>query len=408
MNWIFIGFFLPTFALYVYYSRREGSYLNALTGLTFLKCCTEFALEPIAFNLGIFDYRVTTFFQLYLASFVAFAALIFGARRLKCRQPAILHQNIVPTLMPWIFFVLAILVYLPILIEFRDSIFNPRYIYEKTRTGYGAQFFGSALLANCSLILFLLSKRRFHFFFTLLLISFTLLKGSKGQLLTIILIYGIWSVYVLRKRFDVKRTLTLVVVVSAIMSAVFVFNFRGQIDSLLITMAGYSDYNRNASLILEDQGGKIYFGRLSFENFAYSKIPRSLWTEKPKNYGAFFLAENYFPKLFEIDSGAPSFGIGIYFADFGVLAYCFIAGVYYFTGRMLRHFIQSFESRASVLSFIMVLFFADISILPVGVGYFILEYLTLATLLQKLVIGFRMSPRDVSRQKNILPVLHDS
>lgn len=385
MNWLFIGFFLPTLALYVHYSRSEGSYLNALTGLTLLKCVTEFALEPIAYNLEIFDYSVGTFFQLYLASFIGYTMLVLGARRTAPHSDTVVPPSTVPALIPWIFLGLAFLLYLPIFIEFKDSLLDPRYIYEQTRTGYGIQFFGSALLTNCALILFLLSARRFHFVFIVLLIGFTLLKGSKGQILTGVLIYAIWAVYVLRKQFDVKRTVAGAALVSTMLAGSFVLNYRGEIDSLVLTIASYSDYNRNASMILEDEGALTYYGQLNFENIVYSKIPRALWPEKPKNFGAFLLAETYYPFLFELDQGAPSFGIGIYFADYGMFAYFFIAGAYFFTGRMLRYFISLCEQRASAFSFIMLLFFADVTLLPVGVGYFLLEHLLLAAGLQKLI-----------------------
>jgi hypothetical protein len=177
------------------------------------------------------------------------------------------------------------------------------------------------------------------------------------------------------------------------MAGAFILNFRGEIESLILSIASYSDYNRNASLILEDSNAKTYDGRLNLENFAYSKIPRSLWPEKPKNFGSFFLAETYFPQIFELDHGAPSFGIGIYFADFGVFAYFFIAAVSFFTGRLLRYFIGICERRASVYSFIMILFFADVVILPVGVGYFLIEHLILAVVLHQLVAMFGKRPR---------------
>lgn len=400
MNWIFVGFFIPTFALYVYYSRGEGSYLNALTGPTLLKCATEFALEPLTYNLEVFDYSLSTFFKLYLASFIGYAMLVLGARRRYYPRKIMVQPKRIPAIMSWLTLVLAFLIYIPIFIEFQDHLLEPRYIYEQTRTGYGIQFFGSALLTNVSLILFLLSARRFHILFIIFLIGFILLKGSKGQLLTTVLIYAIWSVYVLRKRFDFKRTFAGATLVSIMLAGSFVLNYRGEIDSLLITIASYSDYNRNASMILEDQSPNIYYGQLNLENIIYSKIPRAMWAEKPKNFGAFLLAETYSPHLFELDQGSPSFGIGIYFADFGMLAYLFIAGAYFFAGRMLRYFIGMCERRASVFSFVMLLFFADVSLLPVGVGYFLFEYLLLAAALQKLSNMFENHPKVIKFQSN--------
>lgn len=385
MNWIFGAFFFATMALYVIYARREGSYLNSITGFTLLKCVTEFVLEPLVYNLNIFEYNTSTYFQIYFATFVAYAALVLGALRsrksITCGRP----RDIVPAPMPWLLLAAAFVLYLPIFIEFKDSLLDPRYIYEQTRTGYGIQFFGSALLTNCALILFLLSKRRYHFLFIILLIGFTLSKGSKGQVLTDILIYVVWSIYVLGKRFGIRKTLFASIGLSVFLSAVFVLNFRGEIDSLPLTIASYSDYNRNAALIIEDRNAPLYYGRLCFEDFVFSKIPRVLWENKPKDFGSFLLAENYFPQLFAMDQGAPSFGIGVYFADFGSMAYLVIFLIYFSSGRLLRYFIRLCERDRSVFSFVMTLFCAGVTLLPVGVGYFLLEHLALAWLLQRVV-----------------------
>lgn len=385
MNFIFLFFFILTAALYIDYSRRERSYMNALTWLTLLKCITEFVLEPIIYNSDIFDYSVDSFFYIYLASFLAYAFLIFGARRSKILEVNACPSLVVRTIVPWVFLGLSILLYLPIFIEFKDYLLDPRYIYEQTRTGYGIQFFGSAFLTSCSLVLFLLSNRRFHFIYIFIVIFFTISKGSKGQILTIMQIYGIWAVYILRKRFDFKRTLVGVILVSLVMVVAFVVNFRGEIDSLALTVANYSDYNRNASLILDDKSADVYYGRLGFENFIFSKIPRVIWADKPKNFGSFYLSEFYFPRIFDLDQGAPSFGIGVYFADFGFFAFFVIPIIYFFTGKFLKHFILSCERNVTVFSFVMLLFFADVNLLPAGVGYFLLEHLLIAYVLQKIV-----------------------
>ena len=388
MTWIFTGFGLLTLVAYLAYCRGERSYLNAITALTVLKCIVEFGLEPISYSVGIFDYQPATFFKIYLASFIGYGSLVLGALR---KRPPTVAQNttvLVPQALPWLFLAAAMLAYLPIFVEFHDHILDPRYIYEQTRTGYGIEYYGSALLMNCALILFLLSRRRQHLLFLFVLLAFTVSKGSKGQVLTDLMIYAAWAVYVLNKRFSLRQTLVGGVVAVAAMGALFVLNYRGEIDSLVLTVAGYSDYNRNASLVVEDDHAPIYDGMLSFENVVYSKIPRALWPGKPKDFGEFLLAEKYFPELFELDQGAPSFGIGVYFADFGALAYLAIAAVNFFSGRMLRYFIRSCERRPRVLSFTMLLFFSDVSLLPVGVGYFLIETLVLALLLQQLVLVF--------------------
>lgn len=385
MNWIFIGFSIPTLLLYVGYSRQERTYLNALTGPTALKFAIEFALEPIAYNLGIFNYNVQNFFQLYLASFIAYLFFVLGAIPRRKRKLGQVKSVFVPKQVPWLFLLFAVLLFVPVLVEFRDSLLDPRYIYEKTRTGYGIQFFGSAIFANISLVLFLLSNRRYHWLFLVLLICFTLLKGSKGQLLTIMLIYAVWAVYVRKIRFDVKSSLTAVALVACIIVGAFTLSFRGEIESLILSVAGYSDYNRNASLVLADKGAVFEGGRLSFEDFVYSKVPRSVWPEKPKNFGAFFLAEKYYPEWFMLEQGAPSFGIGIYFADFGFFAFPIIAFVNLLNGFLLRYFIMHSQHKITVTNFIMILFFSGAVLMPVGAGYFLIEHLILAVILQKVV-----------------------
>lgn len=393
MIWIFIGFGVATLIAYSWYSRGERSYLNAMTVATALKLIVEFGLEPISYEIGIFDYRPSTFLQIYLASYLAYIGMLVGAKR----NISIIDQRrkfspIVGDLIPWVFLAGSFLLYVPIFIEFRDHILDPRYIYEQTRTGYGLQYFGSGLLMNCSLVLYLLSARRFHaiYIFSFLLVALS--KGSKGQVLVGLMIYIIWAVYVLGRRFSLARTLVGASVAVGAMGLLFALNYRGEIESLVLTVAGYSDYNRNASLIIEDPKPEVYWGRLSFENVVYSKVPRAIWPSKPKNFGSFYLAEEYFPRLFEMDQGAPSFGIGTYFADFGTFAYVVVFLVNYLSGILLRYFAQRCDRSPSVMSFMMLLFFSDVVLIQAGVGYFVVETFILAILLELIVRG---SPKFV-------------
>src|SRR4029077_9354143 len=83
---------------------------------------------------------------------------------------------------------IGLLLYIPVLIQFSEFIFDPRQIYTQTRTGFGIRAFASSTLAYLAVILILFSKRsKTVKIFTILLATGLLsLHGSKGQVLSVI------------------------------------------------------------------------------------------------------------------------------------------------------------------------------------------------------------------------------
>ena len=390
MIYIFLIFGFLTLAVFFVYSKYEGGVLNAFFIFTLLKFAVEFVLEPISWWNDIYSYRPDVFFKIYLISFIFYAGIVLGAIRFRRRPSAVksVKFQAISEKLAWLLLASAFLLYFPILFEFREYIFEPRYIYEQTRTGYGLQFFGSALLTYAALISFLFSTRRKHILFLMLCSAFILLKGQKGQFITGCAIYIVWFFYVKNVRLGVAKTSVIAAFGVGAFTALFALNYRGEIESLLFVIAGYSDYNRNAALVLQDPQLQPYGGQIIAEGFVLSKIPRVIWEGKPKNFGPFRLADRYFPEWFELDQGAPAFGVGVLYADFGEFSYLFALLGGLISGSIFKFFLRRFLAHPGILYFVMVLFCSGIELIPAGIGYFILEHFLFAYLLNKFALFF--------------------
>ncbi len=68
---------------------------------------------------------------------------------------------------------------------------------------------------------------------------------------------------------------------------------EGPVEALE-AVSQYSDYTRNAMLVI-DSHFPLQYGRLTVESQTFSRIPRFLMPSKPKNFGAFYLVDQFFP-----------------------------------------------------------------------------------------------------------------
>ena len=64
--------------------------------------------------------------------------------------------------------------------------------------------------------------------------------------------------------------------------------------NLLYNMATYSDYNRHAMMLIDDDP-ELTWGSLTMETALYSRIPRVFYPGKPREWGTFRLAKKYYP-----------------------------------------------------------------------------------------------------------------
>ncbi len=279
----------------------------------------------------------------------------------------------------------GILLYVPVLIEFHEFIFDPRQIYTQTRTGFGTQGFVSSTLAYVAVILILFSKRsKFVKVFTVFLATGLLsLHGSKGQVLAVGLILLLYYVYVLKRKVTLARSMIVYACTGILVVLLFVVTMSLGEDAAdaLEAISSYSDYTRNAILVI-DSHYPLQYGRITIESNTLGLVPRQLMPGKPKNFGTFALAEEFYPESFDRDMGSPAFGIGAQYADFGSLAIVYLALCGLFRGWLARVFVNRLKVTHHPSDFFMVAFLADIGLFPIGTGWLLPEALAVALFLR--------------------------
>lgn len=276
------------------------------------------------------------------------------------------------------FTLLGFLTYLPVLVEFKEYILQPRRIYELTRTGYGIYFYPSLMFSQLGIItaFFLLRKLKL-IALTLIAINVFLifLHGNKGPIFNMFIAFILFQSYIVGKNIKLAFLIKAFTAIAVIVSAFFVYTYNG--GNPLINMAYYSDYTRNAVLLAHSNFDFTY-GKLLLEGEIYSRIPRALWPQKPEDFGSLYLAKVFFPEAFYRNQGAPAFGYGEIYADFGYFTplYLIITGT--IKGVMTKFFMNKTEQTRSAHYFILFIFCAGISIIPVSMGWLLPEHLVIA------------------------------
>jgi hypothetical protein len=96
-----------------------------------------------------------------------------------------------------------------------------------------------------------------------------------------------------------------------------------------------------------------------------------------------YLDDQFFPESMDLDAGSPDFGIGVQYADFGVLAIAYLAGFAILRGWMARVFVGRLKKSAHPADFVLVAFLAEISLIPVGgIGWLLPEAVIIALFLR--------------------------
>lgn len=116
------------------------------------------------------------------------------------------------------------------------------------------------------------------------------------------------------------------------------------------------------------------------ESELYSRIPRVLWPSKPDDFGALYLAKVFYPEAFYRNQGAPAFGYGEYYADFGYFTpvWLIISGL--FKGIIAKYFANKTQQHKSAHYFIMFLFCIGVGIIPVSMGWLFPEHVVVAVM----------------------------
>jgi hypothetical protein len=372
---------------YIVLSKREGSFINILTP-SFITSIPAFYLLPLAY-LRLFGADGTTYahFYVYATLAVETVAFVYAYTRTGdrvVRLPGVSsYSNF--GLVSSLCLGAGVLLYIPVLIEFREFIFDPRQIYIQTRTGFGAQSFVSSTLAYLAIILILFTKRsRIVKSLTILLAMGLLsLHGSKAQILSAVLILLLYYVYVLGRKITFVRAAIVYACTGIVILLLFAatMSLGENAADALEAISQYSDYTRNAMLVI-DSHYPLQYGRLTIEANILAVVPRQLMPDKPKTFGPFALAEEFYPEWFDSDTGSPAFGVGLQYADFGALSILYLAFMAALKGWLARIFVNRLKFTEHPADFFMVVFLADVAVFPVGIGWLLPEALLVAVFLR--------------------------
>lgn len=376
---------------YAMISSYEKSYFNILVPALFVQAPIYFVLEPLNLYLNgprgsLFGYIFV--YACYTAGFVFFA---LGYRFLAPSNWRILQtivkyrENKESKNLHVVLLIISWGAMFPVLYEYRDLLATPRKIYEATRTGYGIFFFSSAMLNNLAFIAFLFLKRKSFFgsvVFIFLLLVNVYLHGAKGQFIYILMIYFAYNCYVVGKKMNGRKFILSFGGMALLLVSLFTVFApqRSELVEMAVGISEYSDYSRNGIMVI-DSDIPLEFGKMTLDQAVYSRLPRFLYPDKPKDYGVFALAKRFYPEQFENDTGAAAFGVGAIWADFGVFSLLYIILWAVFLGGMTKTFAYNLKESKNMGVFAMLLFLIGIDLMPVGAGYTIVEHFILFLLL---------------------------
>ncbi|HEX7689418.1 MAG TPA: hypothetical protein VF453_17035 [Burkholderiaceae bacterium] len=373
-------------ATYVLFSLKDGSWFNILTPQIFLGIPTLYIAQLGRLYLGV-DARASNAAWAFVYACYCLPLAIFAwtishasipiAMRIRTRRPLKIRAS------PWVLLGLGVLLYAPILIEFRASLLSPRSIYEQTRTGYGLYFFLSTMLAMLGFVLYLFKTRsvarRLGFAAMCMLLSLS--HGSKGLVIYLTLLWLLHWRYADGRRVPLRMAAALLGGLSAVLVVLFyLFSSGVELGELAASMFGYSDYTANGLMIVDDDKPALW-GRIFFEDNVYSRIPRAIFPDKPKDFGSFLLAEIYFPESFELDQGVPAFGVGATFADFKWFSLPILCLANYLLGLLVRSLRNALARFRHPADFVVLAFLSGVPLLSVGVGFLLPEHMLLAVAL---------------------------
>jgi hypothetical protein len=386
---------------YLALSKHEGSSINILTPY-FVMAIPAFYLLPLVY-LKLFGAEGSIYAHFCVYSALAVELLTFVCAYTRTgdkvvRLPgASSYSNF--GLVSLLCLSTGVLLYVPVLIQFHEFIFDPRQIYTQTRTGYGIQAFVSSTLAYIAVILILFSKRSKAVKVLTIVLATGLLSlhGSKGQALSVISILLLYYVYVRGRKVTFVRSMIVYVCTGIVVLLLFAatMSLGENAADALEAISEYSDYTRNAMLVI-DSHYPLQYGRLTIESNTLGVVPRQLMPGKPKNFGTFALAEEFYPEWFDSDTGSPAFGVGVQYADFGVLSILYLGLMAALKGWLARIFVNRLAFTRHPADFFMLVFLADISVFPTGVGWLLPEALLVAVFLRWVS---RIGARKVYRER---------
>lgn len=379
---------LVSLGSYVLVSKHEGSYFNILTP-SFIVSIPGYYLLPY-FYISVFGSENSLYAYVYVYATLAVENVAFvyiytrPAKRI-IRLPFSYSYNNFDSL-SFVFIGLAFLSYMPILVQFPEYLLDPRQIYIHTRTGFGPSFFISSTLACLAVILVQFSEQSRIMKGVVILVAAVILAlhGSKIQVLSLVLLVILFQVYVRKRILGSLASLFACLGLSLLLLLLFAATMAlgdGPAE-MLEAISGYSDYTRNAMLLI-DSHFPLQYGRLTLEMQTVARVPRAFWPNKPKNFGAGYLDDEFYPEAMDADAGPPDFGIGVQYADFGVFAIFYLAVFAMLRGWLTRVFLLRLNQSRHPADFLVLAFLAGVSLFPVGgAGWLLPEALVAAIVLR--------------------------
>jgi hypothetical protein len=370
---------------YVIVAKKEKNFFNIFFPKIFFLIPAVYIFELLNIFFGGYSGSLFAYFYCYLTYTMSFIAIVYAYLKfpnISIKLPFTKNYQNNLSFFSYSFLLSAYLLYLPILIEYKEFILSPRDIYTHTRTGYGLQFFLSTTLVYIAFILYLFKENRRCYgiyIFSILCIFILLMHGSKIQILALAFIYLFYLVYVKQKVYTFFTFVFYGSVFTIMVAVLFYVTLPATMKINFIKgVSAYSSYTRNAMLVI-DSDMKPQMGRLTAESQIFSRVPRAIYPDKPKDFADFYLAKVFFREWFEADTGSPSFGmVGRPYADFGIFAIFYIVFVSFITGVLLKMFMTRLRRYRNPFDFILVLFFSGVGLIPLGIGYLWFEHLIIA------------------------------
>lgn len=372
-------------------SKKDGTFVNVLS-LTYIVNIPSIYLLPALHDYlyGMAGPLLTNCFVslCYFVPSLAFAFFYLYGGRSTIRLPWSEHAKNL-SLISISMIAIAAILNSEFFLLLVSHPFDPRAIYIVTRTGYGIYSYTSSFASYLALILVLFIPQKTALksliFFLALIILYS--HGSKGQIIAAIFIPFLYSVYVNQRKITFQKTLPRIsfLVTLIVLSFVFTMGTSTSLFRFLSNLSNYSNYSENAVTLI-DSTIPLQWGKLTFENNITSIIPRAIYPAKPKDLGSIYLAKKFFPEWYYSNTGAPSFGVGVQFADFGILALPYLIIFSAFHGLLTRVFVNSLRKRRHPSYFIILVFLCGVTLIPTGLGWYFPE-----TILFSILIGILLS-----------------
>lgn len=344
-------------------------------------------------SLYAFAYCYATFAATALATAAAY--ILMKPIRFRAKQHASPARN--ARSVAWGMLLAAYILYLPVLLEFRAYLADPRRIYELTRTGYGLYFYTSTFLAILGTVAYFFVTDRHALESALYAFAVGALvfwHGSKGEIIGFAFAWMLYLVYIQRKKIRVVSSLALGLLAGSLLITLFaLFSSTSGLIGTFVDLADYADTVRNAMIVIDDPHATFHYGRLLLENEGYNRIPRAFMSNKPTDFGTFYLAKRYFPAAYRNNEGAPAFDIGATYADFGPFTLPLLSLAAALMAWLARSLTAELRERLRPGVFVVLLFVSGVSIIPIG-GVFLLPETIVIAWLFSFALRFQLLRSD--------------